>query len=205
MSDVILYGPPQSSYVRTARMTCGEKGVGHELRPVDFKAPAYREKHPYGKVPAMEHGDVRLFETEAITRYIDDAFDGPPLVPEAPHQRAIMGQWISAINCYMYRNMIVDCALQYLFPRGPDGTPDREVIDRALEKTRHDLSLLDAAYSRTPYIAGPDITLADLFVTPIVATLVRIPEGPGLLDDVPHLRRAYEELVARPTYADIAP
>ena len=81
MTDVVLYGTPLSPYVRTARMALAEKGVGYTLKPVDLKDPAYRRLHPYARLPAMEHGRLRLFETAAITRYIDEAFDGPTLQP----------------------------------------------------------------------------------------------------------------------------
>ncbi|MCG8422050.1 MAG: glutathione S-transferase N-terminal domain-containing protein [Proteobacteria bacterium] len=46
MSQLILFGPPQSSYVRTARWACAEKGVDHELRPVELGSDDHRRLHP---------------------------------------------------------------------------------------------------------------------------------------------------------------
>jgi glutathione S-transferase len=84
MADLILYGFPQSNYVRAARMACVEKGVPHTLEPAGPHSPAILEMNPFGKMPAMRHGDFTLYETSAIMRYIDDAFAGPRLTPADP-------------------------------------------------------------------------------------------------------------------------
>ncbi|TIV14765.1 MAG: glutathione S-transferase family protein, partial [Mesorhizobium sp.] len=81
MAKPILYGADYSVYVRIARMTLEEKGIGYELAPLDIFAadgiPAwYLEHHPFGRIPAFEHDGFRLFETGAIARYVDEAFDG---------------------------------------------------------------------------------------------------------------------------------
>jgi glutathione S-transferase len=87
-----LYGADYSVYVRDARLALLEKGVDHELVPVDIFAeggpPAwYGDLHPFGKIPAFEHDGFRLFETSAIARYVDEAFDGPALQPSEPPAR----------------------------------------------------------------------------------------------------------------------
>lgn len=68
MTDVVIYGFAQSSYVRTTRLVCEEKGVAYELAPVEFGSPAHLELHPFGKIPAFRHGDLVLHETSAIAR-----------------------------------------------------------------------------------------------------------------------------------------
>ena len=63
MSDVIVYGFAPSTYVRTARLALEEKGVAHELSPVEFGSDAHLMLHPFARIPAFAHGDVRLYET----------------------------------------------------------------------------------------------------------------------------------------------
>ena len=77
MSDITLYGFPPSSYTWTARMVAEEKGISHDLEPIEFGSDALKALHPFGKIPIMTHGDLTLYETAAICRYIDEAFDGP--------------------------------------------------------------------------------------------------------------------------------
>lgn len=86
--------------------------------------------NPTGKVPAFKHGDFTLYETLAITNYIDDAFDGPALQPSDAKQRAIMNQWISYINAYVFPVMVHEIVL-FRFEILP---MDQSVIDAAIPK-----------------------------------------------------------------------
>ncbi len=92
-------------------MTLAEKGVDHELVPVDVFAEGgppkwYLAFHPFGRIPAFEHDGFRLYETGAITRYVDEAFNGPALQPRDPRSRATMNQIIGLLDAYADRSMI---------------------------------------------------------------------------------------------------
>ena len=76
MSDVTLYGFPISTYVRTARIALEEKGVKYDLNPLPPHDAELVKHQPFGKVPALKHGDFEIYETAAITRYVDEAFRG---------------------------------------------------------------------------------------------------------------------------------
>ena len=112
MSRVILHGVPQSTYVRTARMVCEEKAIAYEVDPVLPGDMKHRGLHPFGRIPAMTHGEVRLFETAAIACYLDLTFDGPAMQPEDPVALSEMVQWISAINDTVYDAMVRRIVLQ---------------------------------------------------------------------------------------------
>jgi glutathione S-transferase len=202
MSDLTIYGIPQSTYVRSARMACIEKGVAYTLDPV---APKANDLHPFRKVPAMRHGDFTLYETSAILRYIDDVFPGPRLTPDDPKKRARMEQWISAINAYLDPSMIRRLVVQYAFPKGADGQPDRAVIDKAAEEVKHQVALLDAAYAEGPYLTGADISLADLLIAPIMFYLARTPEGGEILKPATNIHRAGDAMRARRSFQDTMP
>ena len=57
MSDIILYGDPRSTYLRTARMAAMEKDISHELQAADLSSEAYTDLHPFKKMPSIRHGD----------------------------------------------------------------------------------------------------------------------------------------------------
>lgn len=157
MSTLKIHGFPQSTYVRTACMTCREKGVDYEVVPLAFGEPSHAAIHPFLKMPALDNGSVKLFETMAIACYVDEAFDGLSLQPADPIGRARMHQWISAANDYFYPDLV-----------GAElggGAATDEVLDRADK----DLLILDAALSEGAYLAGPTVSLADLFVAPMIA------------------------------------
>ena len=120
-----LFGADYSVYVRIARLAFAEKQVDYELVPVDVFAPDgvpdwYLEHHPFGRIPAFEHGGVRLFETSVINRYIDEAFSGPPLQAAEPGQRAVMNQIVAMLDAYAYRAMVWDVAVESLEKSAPD-------------------------------------------------------------------------------------
>jgi glutathione S-transferase len=99
MTDPVhLHGYRYSVYTRTARLTLLLKEVEHEIIEVDpfAKLPAdYLTLHPFGRVPSLTHGGFELFETAAITRYIDRGFEGPPLQPKRAAALGRMDQVIA--------------------------------------------------------------------------------------------------------------
>lgn len=203
MDQVTVIGTPQSSYVRTTRMCCIEKRIGHTLEPLDKQAEQHSALHPWTRVPIFRHGDLQLYESAAICRYVDAAFEGPRLVPADPRQAAVMDQWISAINCYIYGNTVRDYALQYIVPGLRGQPPNRAAIDEALPHMRRDVELLDRAYAGSKWIAGDAISLADLFVAPLVATFSMFPEGQSALAGGKNLSRAFGELAGRDSFAQV--
>src|SRR6185295_11755777 len=124
MTDVTIYGPAMSTYVRTVRLACAEKGVAHAMEEVEFGSDAHRKLHPFGKVPIMRHGDFVLYESEAICRYVDRAFPGPPLQPTDAKALARMDQWLSAIRDYVYPVMIEDLVWERLVVPMEGGQPN---------------------------------------------------------------------------------
>mgnify|MGYP000694305839 CR=1 FL=1 len=187
MADVVVYGNPLSTYTRTVRMALVEKGVAYDLEPVDFRAPEYRKVHPFGKIPAMRHGDFQVYETMAMAKYIDRAFDGPALQPDAPRPRAVMDQWISATLDYFYAAMVRKLVFERLVAPAQDRAPDEALVQSALPEIDLQIRVLADALDRTPYLAGEDMTLADLFVQPVLFYVNFTPEGRERLAGTPIL------------------
>jgi glutathione S-transferase len=188
MATLTLYGPAPSSYVRTARMTCVEKGVSHELAPIALGSEEHLALHPFGKVPVLDHGSVRLYETQAIIRYVDAAFEGPSLVPHDAAAMATMEQWISVHNCYLYPHLIKDYSFAYILPQLQGKAPDLAAAQAAMPGVEHDLGLLERGLEGKTWLAGT-FSLADLLVAPVVATVGLFPEGGPALDRRPNVRR----------------
>ena len=200
---IVLIGTPISHYVQTLILVCEEKGIPYRLQvdghdtPAALDSDAHRRWHPFGKIPALQHGAIRLYETSAIGRYLDLAFAGPALVPAEPLAAARMEQWISSVNSYFHGPCISQLVGQYVFPRGPGGEPDRAVIDAAETPVRRALRTLDSACAAGPYLAGDHLSLADLFVLPLLLQLQRTPEGRAWLADCDAIARYLQPLAAR--------
>jgi glutathione S-transferase len=204
-ATVTLLGDPRSSYVRTARMGLAEKGVKYTLQPVAPHTPESFAVHPFGRIPGFRDGRVALFETSAILRYVDEAFAGPSLVPGTVRDRARCEQWVSAINAYVDGTMVRRYVLQYLFPKGAGGKPDRSVIDAAVKEMDGQLAVLERAYDGNDFLAGKALSMADLFLAPILFYVEQFPEGRALLPKFPNLMRAQGLIRLRPSFRDTAP
>lgn len=114
-------------------------------------------------------------------------------------------QWISLINCHAYDTMVRRYVLQYIFPKGADGQPDRITIDAALPEMATQLRVLDQAYGERDFLVGNTLSMADLFLAPIVMYLEMFPESKALLEDCPNIRRGQAVIRARPSYAATLP
>lgn len=204
-ATVVLLGDPRSSYVRAARMGLAEKGVKYTLQPHAPHTPEILAVHPFGRVPGFRDGRVALFETSAILRYVDEAFPGPSLVPGTVRDRARCEQWVSAINAYLDGTMVRRYVLQYIFPKGAGGQPDRAVIDGAVKEMEGQFAILERAYGSNDYLAGKALSMADLFLAPILFYVEQFAEGKALLARHPNVMRAQGVVRARASFRDTAP
>lgn len=199
-ATVTLLGDPRSTYVRTARMGLFEKGVKYTLEPHAPASPPMQGLHPFGKIPAFRDGELALFETSAILRYVEEAFDGPALLPGSIRDRARCEQWVSAINSYLYDTMVRRYVLQYVFKKD-----DRSVIEGALKEIPGQLAILDRAYGARDLLAGATVSMADLFLAPILYYVEQMPEGRALLAQAPNVQRAQAAMRGRESFKATEP
>lgn len=206
MHRPVLFGADYSVYVRICRLTLAEKGVGHDLIPVDIFAEGgapgwYAERHPFGKIPAFEHGALRVFETGAICRYVDEAFDGPALQPDTAADRAVMNQIIGLLDAYAYRTLVWDIYVE----RVERTAPDEARIAAALPRARTCLAVLAGLKRSGTWLLGDQLTLADLHAAPMFALFLQSAEGAAMLADEPKLAGWYDALSARKSFRATEP
>jgi glutathione S-transferase len=202
MTAPTLFGAAYSVYTRTARLTLAEKGVDYRFDEVDIFASggppaAHLARHPFGKIPAFEHDGLRLYETAAICRYVDEAFDGPALQPATPAGRAVMAQAIGICDSYLYRAGVWDIYVERLRVPARGGTSDEAKIATAIPTVRKALSELARLSADRPFIAGPALSLADLHAYPMLTLLRLAPEGHDLVIGAPAIESWRQRMAAR--------
>jgi glutathione S-transferase len=205
MATLQILGAAPSNFVWAARIACEEKGVPYELVQAAPHSPDILAINPVGKMPAMRHGDVALFETKAICTYVDHAFPGPALTPADPVGMAEVEQWVSCINTSIDPVLMRQYALGYFFPGTPDKSPNRAVIDPALPKMEKFLTLLDATVAKTCFLVGDKFTFADMLIVPILHYMRKLPESAAMLTKLPALSAYAERHLARPSVAATTP
>jgi glutathione S-transferase len=189
MSAVRLYGFPRSTYVNVARLVLTHKGVPyefHDLEP-DMGSPEHLALHPFDRVPILEHGDFRVYETAAIIAYIDDAFAGPKLTPSDPQQRAGMNQWISNLNAYYYPYMVFHLAHERVVFPALGIASNEKVVARALPRVRTALDVMEQELQHGRDFLLGELSLADYALFPCMLSLSRTPEGADMLMSQPRI------------------
>ena len=205
MEKVEIMGPAPSTYTRVARMVCEEKAIPYDLKPLPPHSPEVNAIHPFGKVPVMRHGDFELCESKAIATYLDLSFPGPKLIPTDPRRAAVTEQWVSLVNTKMDGTLVRTYLLNYIFPKGSDGAPDRKVIDAVVPAVKEELDLLDRAVAKGGFLAGDSFTFADINLMPILAYMKNFPEFGDAMAAAKSLSAYYDRLAARPSFQKTTP
>ena len=210
MAPPVIYGPAISTYVRTARLVCEEKGAAYELVDVDImqganKSPEHLARHPFGRVPAFEHDGFKLYETSAITRYLDAALPGPALTPAEPKGAARMQQAIAVVDSYAYGSMISAIVIQRVVMPMVGGVADETVIAAAIPTAETSLAAFEELLGGGPFLAGDGLSLADLHLAPVMAYFSATPEGQARLPSHPRLARWWGAVSSRPSMVKTQP
>ena len=163
-----IHGYRISTWVRTAEMTCIEKRVDYELIPLAYGSPEHAAMHPFMRMPIVEVDGLTLFESLAITGYLDETGDDPSLQPDSFPERLLMRTWMSICADYLYRQVVLTV------PRGRPATDEeRETALTALQRA-------EGMMPDTRFLAGGSLTLADLYLAPQIANCRE--KAPELLD-----------------------
>src|SRR5262249_30919855 len=168
-------------------------------------SPPVAAIHPFGKVPVMRHGNLELCESKAIATYIDHSFSGPKVIPEDPCAGAAVEQWVSLVNTIIDPTMIRIYLLNYIFPKGPDGKPDRAAIDGTVPALQQQMGLLDKQVAKTGHLAGSEFTLADINLLPILFYVRQFPEGGAAMAAAKNVEAYYARHSSRPSFQKTTP
>ena len=143
-----------------------ELSLHYEIKNVDLmkaetRTPEHLERHPFGKVPVIEHEGQFLFESNAILRYLG-SLDSNRLYPSQKMERALVDQWME-----FYSNQPGRWATAYWYQKliGPkffNEAPDEKIIEQNLKMILEVMPVIDQRLGEKEFIAGERFTLADL-------------------------------------------
>ena len=200
MATLTFHSMADSAYLWTAMMAADEKGVDYDFVPLVLGSPEHLRLHPFGKMPVMQHGEAFLYETLAITHYIERAFDGPPLLPPEPLAQAETMRWISVVNAYVFTVMNRFMKERLVRPAwGFDS--DEAFLQSARAPLELQMRLIGEAVRDGGYLVGERLTLADCYLLPHLLFFGRTPEGKALLRASPNVAGWLARMTARPSYA----
>jgi glutathione S-transferase len=200
-----LCGFHVSNYHNKVRIALLEKGIAFDEDPTcrPSQKEAFLARTPLGKVPWLELEDGRrIAESHVICEYLEDAYPDRPLLPKDPFERAKVRELI----VFMELHLELVARRMYgslFFGQKPMSEGAKAAVEADLGKG---LRGLKALVKFTPYIAGPELTLADCaaFVhLPLVSLTTKMGFGRDFLEDLPQVRPYLKMLGERPAFAKV--
>jgi len=169
---LILYHHPYSQHARRVVALLEEAGIGYELRHValeqgEHRTPEFLAINPNHQVPALVDGDVAIYESNAILRYLCVKHGLSEWYPNDPGARAVIEQWLDWNQCRLFPS-VRDIVLNKAF-LGDAG--DAAAIRRGEENMTELLPILGAGLEGRVFLAGETPTIADLAVASNVTQL----------------------------------
>jgi glutathione S-transferase len=180
MSSFIVHTIPGSPAARAVMAALIEKGASFRvvgLAPGAHRREPHLSRHPFGKMPVLEHEDFLLYETQAILRYLERVLPVPPLIPKDPGEATRMDQIMCISDWYLFQGVSNVIGFHRVVgPRVLGLSPDEAAIAEALPRARVVFCELSRLLGQKPYLASRGLTLADLIVAPHMDFLAQTPE-----------------------------
>lgn len=208
MTTLTVYGTPISTYVRTTRMLLEAAGADYTLQPVDIfngecQSAEYLVKHPFGKIPALEADGAVIYETAAITQYLDATVGQHQFSPADPLMQARMRQIMAIVDSYLYSPAISTIVIQRLIVPSQGGQPDEAKVSSAVPLAKTAAEAIEALITGSPYLVGSNATIADFYLIPVFIYLSKTPEFAAITADTPRLREWWSQAQQLPVVSKV--
>lgn len=204
MSTFIVHSIPGSPFGRAVLATLIEKNARFgfvALEPRAIKCEPHLSLHPFGRVPVLEHDGFRLYETQAILRYLDRVLPSPALTPADPRAAARMDQILGICDWYLHQGVNSIIGFQRVVrPRILGVPPDEAAIAEAMPRGQVVMAELSRLLGANSYLAGAEPSLADMVVASQMDFLAQTPEWGPLTAGRTNLPRWLELMSGRASF-----
>jgi glutathione S-transferase len=156
-------------------------------------------RHPFGRIPAFEHDGWMLYETQAIMRYVDAVVPGPRLQPTHPRAQARMNQLMGITDWYVMPQVSAPITRNRVVAPRFNRPVDEDAIVKAIPNARICIAEISRLLDGQPWLAGEEISLADLLLAPHLSMFALAPEGADILKEHTNLKSWLARIEARPS------
>ncbi len=204
-----LYTTPVSPNCRKAEATIDHLNLEVEiiskgLTNGDLETPEYLQINPNGAVPALEDGELKLWESNAIVQYLADQANAEAFFPRDLKKRTNIVRW-QFWGCLHFNRAVGTIVWETVAkPLLQLGAPVQAVIDGALDNFHRYAQVLEQQLDHTRFIAGDSPTLADFSVGDHSA-LVLLEQSQVPLHKYPNIKSWYHRLEAVPAWEKTRP
>ncbi len=197
----LIHCSPPSWMIEIALAEKSIKASVHELSFArgEHKTPAMLALNPRGTIPVLTHGDAVLWESLAILEYLDEVFPEPPLMGTDRVTRARARNRLHESGGLKSKGM----ALFAYLMRTPNAERDASHLRELHRSFIDELSAWEQYYADSPWVAGDDLSLADISVYVYVATAHRL--GLVLGPSLAGISAMVQRIEARPAVRETWP
>lgn len=197
-----IWGRTTSSNVQTVMWAVAELGLEHER--TDWGGafggnddPGYRTKNPNGLIPVLEDGDLILWESPVILRYLAARYGDDAFWPADPARRAHLDKWAEWIKTSICPPLIYKVFWQTI--RMPEERRDMAVADQGAAELQTLMPRLDARLGEGPFLGGDRLCFADIMAGHV---LYRYQTLDFERAPTPNIDAYYARLSERPAYRE---
>lgn len=199
MPKITLYGTPVSTYVRTSRLLLAEANIDYDLKDIgifngDNQTDTYLAKHPFGKVPTLEVDGIEIYESAAITYYLNQGMAKGKFNPPDLLMHSRMLQIMAIVDNYLYADAVGTIVIQRLIVPQQGGQTDEEKVQEAIAPTQKALKAIEDLSTCNPFLVGSMISIADFYLIPIFVYLAQTPEFAAVTTQTPKLKAWWEQV-----------
>ncbi len=198
------YGTLRSTNGSKTKVVLEEKALSYQVecvRPGDVwkKVPEVLAKHPLGKVPYIDDGNLTLYDSTVINEYLNDAYPEPSLLPADPVGRARA----RALENYGDEGVLMKYLPMIWMPWwSPEEDRDQAAMERGREGLRNEiLPFVESQLADEGYLVG-EFSLADV---PFMAVAMVMQVDGFAVDGFPRCAAYLDRLRQRPSYRAIDP
>jgi len=201
-----VYGHPKSTAARLVALICKEKEIPYEVVLVDHfkgqnKLPEHLKHQPFGQTPYIIDDDFVLYESRAIARYLIRKYPKQGtagLVPTELQQESLFEQ-AAQTEVFHFNPNSTPLIWEKVIKKMKGLEPDTNKVDECLKKLDACLDAYEIILSDQKYLAGENLTLADLQHLPNGTMLFAGGLGEVLLKR-PNVARWWKEISSRPSW-----
>ncbi len=194
-----IWGRTNSFNVQKVMWTADELGLAHERIDAGgafggLETDSYTALNPNRRIPVVEDGELALWESNAIVRYLAAKYGSGTLWPEDPGLRSLADRWMD------WQITTLQPQLHIIFwglIRTPEADRDMAAIDAAVVVIKPIWQLLDEHLSLRRFVGGPDFTMGDI---PLGCAAWRYFNLPIDRPRLPNLEHWSTRLQERPAY-----
>lgn len=191
MPPFVVHATPGSPYARAVMATLEEKRADWRLaalKPGTSRQQPHLARHPFGRMPVLDHDNFSLYETQAILRYLDRVLPTPALTPADPKAAARMDQVMSIVDWYLFQGCGNIITFQRIVRPMLFGQPtDEAIVHEAMPRAHVVFAELSRLLGGADWFGGDDISLADFMVAPHFDFFAQTPEWRELTAEHPNL------------------